>query len=215
LAGVPGRAQELPLRAPAGVVLLFTVSFLAAPARARAQDAPAPPVLPGYLELSLRLGSVHRQTSPVMGAAALLGLTPGWRVGGAGFSLLERVDLEIPPPLQNLELHLGYAGLLVERSIASLSSASDSPPAALLLARLLVGAGNAEVRDSATGSRLHSDNFGVIEPTITVQAPLARLVSAGASAAYRMVGGVDGLAGIEEENLRGWSIGLLLGFGPF
>jgi hypothetical protein len=156
---------------------------------------------------------VHGQTSPLVGAAALLGVSEDWRVGGAGYSLLERVDLEIPPPLETLELHLGYAGVLLERGLGSLSGAS--PRAATFIARVMLGAGNAEVRDSATGARLRSDNFALIEPTITVLAPLSGVVSGGASASYRMVGGVDGLQDIDEENLRGWSVGLLVRFGPF
>jgi hypothetical protein len=182
----------------------------------RAQDLPArsDEAVEGYLEVTLRLASVQRQTSPLLGAAALLGVSRNWRLGGAGFSLLERVDLEIPPPLENLQLHLGYAGLLVERGVRSLTG-PDSPRGATLSARLMIGAGNAEVRDSASGSRLRSDNFVVMEPTITLQTPLSGFVHGGASASYRMVGGVDGLQDIEEENLRGWSIGLLLAFGPF
>ena len=213
---MPGRAQELPLRALAGL-LIFVFFVRAAPIDAQAPDASGPPpgVVQGYLELSLRLAGVHGHTSPLIGAAALLGVAPEWRVGGAGFSMMGRVNLEIPPPLETLELHIGYAGLLVERQVRSLSAPIDSGRTATLVARLLIGAGNAEVRDSATGGRLRSDNFAVLEPTLSVESSLSSAISAGASAAYRVVGGVDGLQDVEEKSLRGWSIGVLLRFGPF
>jgi hypothetical protein len=169
----------------------------------------------GFLELSLSVASVRAQTSPLLGAAALLGVSPAWRVGGAGFSMLERVNLEIPPPLENLELHIGYAGVLVERVLRSLSTSPASGRSAALMARMILGAGNGEVRDAATGARLRSDNFAVVEPAVSVQVPLSRLISAGAAAGYRVVSGVDGLQSVEEENLRGWSLGLLFRVGPF
>jgi hypothetical protein len=217
VAELPGRAQEIPLRALACILLIFILSVRAAPTGAQAPDTPATSsdVVRGFFELSLRLAGVHGRTAPLIGAAALLGVSPKWRVGGAGFSQMDRVDLELPPPLETLELHIGYGGLLFEREVRALTAPSDSGRSGTLVARLLIGAGNAEVRDSSTGSRLRSDNFALVEPTISVESPLSAEVSAGASAAYRMVGGVDGLQDIDEKNLRGWSIGVLLRFGPF
>jgi hypothetical protein len=202
---MPGRAQELPLRALARVLLIFVLSFGAAPLRAQEPDAPFPadPVR-GFLELSLGATSVRRQTSPLLGAAALLGVSSDWRVGGAGFSMM----------VENLELHIGYAGLLVERVLRPLYTPDSGRPANVV-ARLTIGAGNGEVRDAATGARLRSDNFAVLEPALSLQVPLSRLISAGATAGYRVVGGVDGLQGVEEENLTGWSLGLLIRAGPF
>jgi hypothetical protein len=214
---VPGRDQELPLIRAAGALLLLTFLLLAAPARAQQPDAPPsePHVVQGYLDASVRLARVHGRTTPLVGVEAVLGIQNGWRFGGAGFSMLDRIDLEIPPPRQNLELHIGYGGLLLERSFQQGAVAQESAPQAGLVARLLIGGGNAELRDAATGSRLRSDNFFLLEPQVSLEAPLSGIVSGGAVAGYRFAVGVDGLQDIGESHLRGWSIGLLLRFGPF
>jgi hypothetical protein len=211
---VPRRIQELPLRRFA-VGALF-IAFLVCPTALRGQDlqspAPAAGEVEGFLEVTARLTRVHDQNAPILGLAAFLGLSGGWRAGGAGFFLLDRIGLDIPPPLQDLELNIGYAGLFLQRSFY-LSPGSSTRPT--LSPRLLIGAGNAEVRDSGTESRLRSDNFLVLEPTLSFEAAMAGRISVGAVAAWRSVVGVEELQNIEERSLEGWSLGLVMRFGPF
>ena len=158
---------------------------------------------------------MHGQTSPVVAVAALLGLSGSWRAGGAGYISLERIDLGAPPPLQDLELHVGYGGLLIERSIPFRAATQEGRRSQGLFARLLLGGGNAEVRNAVTSSRLRSDNFLAVEPAIGFEAPLSNWASAAVVGAYRLFIGVDGLQNIEEENLRGGAIGLSIILGPF
>lgn len=211
---MPGRSQELPLRRFA-VGALF-VAFLLCPTALRGQDPepslPSSSEVDGFLEVTPRLTRVHGHNAPILGFGAFLGLGGEWRAGGAGFFLLDRIGLDIPPPLQDLELNIGYAGLFLQRSF---NLSPDSPTRPELSPRLLIGAGNAEVRDSGTESRLRSDNFLVLEPTLSFQAAMAGRVSVGAVAAWRSVVGVEELQNIEERSLKGWSLGLVISFGPF
>jgi hypothetical protein len=182
----------------------------------RAQDADSASVtVAGFIEVSPRLSRVHGQTSPIVQVAALLGFSSGWRAGGAGFFSLERINLGIPAPLEDLELHLGYGGLVLERSHRVRGGAGGNVGGANFTTRLLLGGGNAEVRDAATAARLRSDNFFVLEPALGFEASLTDWASLGLVAAYRIVIGVDGLLDIDEKNLRGGSIGLSVRLGPF
>jgi hypothetical protein len=169
----------------------------------------------GFIELSTRLARVHGQTSPLIGVIALLGLAGDWRAGGAGLFLLERVGLEVPSPLPETNLHLGYGGLVVDRVVRLGGDPARSSGKAQMLARLLIGGGHAEEKDAATGTRLRSDNFLLLEPAVHLEAALVHWASAGVGVAYRFAIGVDGLQNIEEENLRGGSFGVSIRFGPF
>jgi hypothetical protein len=184
---------------------------------AQQQDpSPSPPrVAEGFLELGPRLTRVNGQASPLLGAATLLGLGDRWRAGGAGLFLLTPIDLEIPPPLPALDLHMGYGGVFLERSSRAAPPRGERAEGAGWHLRLLVGAGNAEVRDSGTGARQRSDNFVVVESTMSIQVPLARRVDGGLVAGYRWVAGVDGLGDIDAADLNGISVGLAVRLGPF
>jgi hypothetical protein len=214
---MPKRPEELPLRRPPRWLLLSLLLSWPAALEAQEQDASLSPVriIEGFLEVTPRLTRVLGQTSPLLGAAAALGIWDRWRVGGSGHFLLERVDLEIPPPLPGLELHLGYGGVLVERSSRAAFQAVEPTGAPNWLVRFLVGAGNAELRDSGTGTRQRSDNFLVVETSISLELPVARRVHGGLVAGYRWVTGVDGLGAVEEADLRGVSVGFGLRLGPF
>jgi hypothetical protein len=170
----------------------------------------------GFLEVSPRLTRLHGQTSPMVQVAALIGFPGGWRTGGAGFLSLERVSLGVPPPLPELELHVGYGGLVIERALRRQSDGTTEARAPVgISSRLLIGGGSAEIRDAATGSRVRSDNFLALEPALGVGASVAGRVSIGVAAAYRLAIGVDGLQNIEEGSLRGASLGLWIRIGPF
>jgi hypothetical protein len=169
----------------------------------------------GFIELTTRVARVQGQTSPLIGVIALLGLAGDWRAGGAGLLLLERISLDVPAPLPETNLHFGYGGLVVDRVMRLGGGPARSGGRTQMLARLLVGGGNAEEKDAATGTRLRSDNFLLLEPAVQLEAALVDWASAGVAVAYRFAIGVDGLQNIEEENLRGGSFGVSIRFGPF
>jgi hypothetical protein len=147
-----------------------------------------------------------------LGIAALLQLAEHWRAGGAGLFFSGAIDLESEGPFAGAKLHMGYGGLIVERTLSNLPL-SSSPSS--LTGRVLWGLGNASVRDPITRVRFLSDNFFVAEPSLILAAQLHSLVSAGVLAAYRIALGVQDLDRVDGAQLRGWSVGLSLKVGPF
>jgi hypothetical protein len=115
----------------------------------------------------------------------------------------------VAPGSATARLHFGYAGARV-----SFAPAPDRFPGARVA--LLFGAGNADVEDLALGGPLDSDNGAVLEPAIVYSRPLIPRVAATGTLAWRNVRGFSLLGGgVRSRDLRGPSIGVGLGIGPF
>lgn len=158
----------------------------------------------GYLQLEPRIGRVDGSTLPSLGGAVLLGFSDRWRIGGSAHLLARAHDLDRPEPLPAQELRAGYGGVLIEWSAT-----------AAWALRLLVGAGNGEIFDSATGSRVRSDNFFLVEPSFGLDASVADRIRVGGTVAYRRAIGVQGLGNVDEASLSGIGLGLVVRLGPF
>jgi len=151
-------------------------------------------------ELLWKPTRVAGRSRSLLGATFGFGLTPRTSVGGAGFQLTGRVLLGSPTDLHRTALDFGYGGLVVERLAPSHRSWA-------LAASLLLGAGHATARRD--GVELGSDNFGVLEPTISIVRALAGPLGVRVGGGYRFVFGVDDLDGVRPSDLRGAT--LLLG----
>lgn len=208
---MPGRVAELPLSRIRSVLLLFLLA--PGPGSLRAQEPEGRPYVlgsvRGHVELSAGLTSLHGEAVGVLGAAGLLSFSPRWRAGGAGL-VLGRVSLD-DPAAPGEELSMGYGGVLVRWSPGS----APGDPGLPWEVGALVGAGNAEVRDPVAGVRRGSDNFLVLAPTVSLRKHLAERVGAAVAAGWRLAFSVDDLAGVDEGDLRGWTLGLELRLGPF
>ena len=214
----PRSEEELPLKR----LLRVLLSLLVVPGCLHAQEADStgrsPGRVDGFLELSARLVRVEGETAPLLGGALLVGLPRRWRAGGAAFVLAERVAQDAAPGALETELRMGYGGALLAWSSGpdgpapSARSAGLSPRWSLAL---LVGAGNAELRDIVSGVRLRSDNFFLLEPAVTVELELLSRLSTGVLAGYRVPLGVEDLNGLQERDLGGWTMGVSARLGPF
>jgi hypothetical protein len=160
---------------------------------------------------------IHGSTKPLLEGGALLQVGEMWRAGGAGLFMVGTVELDATPTLPTSQLHLGYGGAMVERVLRPRLS-EEGPGVASRLAvcgRLLFGVGNANARDAVTRVRYLSDNFFVVEPTVSVSLPLGPWAEGGALLGYRIPLGVEDLGGLEAGDLRGLSLGIALQLGPF
>lgn len=159
---------------------------------------------------------MHRGTKLLLGAAGLLELGGFWRAGGGGHFFTSGVDLDSEPPLPSTRLHIGYGGLVVERTLRPASNSTSSLTERVSVrGRMLVGMGNANVRDAVTRVRYQSDNFFVAEPAIQFALPLYERTEAVALFAYRIALGVNDLGKVDSGSIRGWSLGIALQAGPF
>ena len=215
MARLPRAREELTLRRVPSLAILGLL--ILAPAVLEAQEAAAPSRarrVHGYVEASPRLTRLHGETALLMGGAALLGFSPRWVFGGAGFALLDELSLD---DASSPSLEVGYGGITVEWSPWAVSRAgADTTRYSRNLAfGLLAGAGNAELRDAALGTRLGSDNFAVVEPTMRLSVPLATRAAVSVAAAYRLVFSVEDLDGVGADDLRGPGLGLQVRLGPF
>jgi hypothetical protein len=182
------RALLVPALLVAGALGPWTTSPVSAQA---ARD-----LAPAWLDVSVGVTSVVGQTSPTAAGSLLLGVAPGFSLGGGGRILLGTRALAGPVPEADQRLRFAYGGLLGQMLL------SDTADRRVWI-RLLAGAGNGKVDLAATGTPVASDNFGVVEPEVGGALLLWGPLHAGAAVAYRIVFGVEDLQGVTTSDLRG------------
>lgn len=143
----------------------------------------------------------------MVGGAAGLTVGRSFTVSGVAYVLPSRIAFASPAAPDELEVTMGYGGVRVHRDFGS------GPPG--IGAELLLGAGNAEVRDPVTEVRFGTDNFVVVQPMATAGTTLSSRFRFEAAVGWRFLLGVEDLAGLEAEDLGGWSAEMRLSAGPF
>jgi hypothetical protein len=171
-------------------------------------------VLTGLAEVSARAARFHGSVRPLLGVVGLLGLSEEWRLGGGGLLVSGGTELKTTGPLAGSQLHMGYGGVVLERTLRVIPVERLSNPSSLN-GRILLGVGNASVRDPVTRIRFRSDNFAVVEPALLLVLRPHAWLGGAALASYRIAMGVEDLGEVDASELRGWSIGLSLQLGPF
>lgn len=160
------------------------------------------------IEATARLTSVHHELAPLVGGAALVRLSDRFSIGGGGWILLAEREVEGEGAFPRQQLGFGYGGLVVEVGTFSISGVAG------FAARTLLGAGNAELRDVVTGTRVASDNMLVVEPEILLGFPLAARMSGGIGLSYRHAWRVQDLGALGRRDLSGPSLALYVRVGP-
>lgn len=159
-----------------------------------------------FLGAFLRTTRIAGSMELMLGGEASLRFREHFTVGAAGGGLLEPAPLLRSESDLGLDLRVGYGGLVFGYEPSPQWTASPA-------ARVLVGAGNAEVRAIPVGNRLGSDNFLVVEPEARLHLRVAPGVFAGLAVGYRMVFGVQDLPDVSPEDLRGLSLTASVFFG--
>jgi hypothetical protein len=129
-------------------------------------------------------------------------------IGGGGAVLVHSRRIGGDPIYPDRGLGFGYGGLTVEVVVPPVGSAVD------LSIRTLVGAGNVDLTDNATGTRLESDNMFVVEPELVIRRQLQPWLRIGASASYRFIRGVDGIDVDATGDLQSFAFGIGVSVGP-
>lgn len=182
----------------------IALCLLVAPLSAQDEAPSAPPDIRAFLDAEVGLTRLHGEASTLLGGAAGLRVSDSWAFGGAGYVLPSAIEVgEVE--FQEVEMLLGFAGIAAEWRPG---------PGASWFVRGVVGAGNVDVRDAATGTQLDSDNVFVLAPTagyvVRLRGPWALVPKIG----YRFVTGVQDLRGVEPADLRSVSFGVAIRLSP-
>ena len=160
----------------------------------------------GSRDVSALIGGLYKSTRLAGGTHSMVGVkaavvfTGGIEIGGVGIKVLEPVDISVGAG-GLVELRTGYGGItFTKRELLG----------GWIGAGFLLGAGNAELRALPVGNQLGSDNFLVFEPEVTVKLPSWSVVHSALGAGYRFVTGVDDLPALSGDDLRGFTVTLMV-----
>lgn len=210
MADLSGRTAERGLKASLRLLLALALTGTGFPAPVNAQEAPpqGPPRAGATLEGGFGLTSIHGEAATLLRGMVLLSRSSRLAFGGGGGVLVPDRSLGGDPVFPDRKLGFGYGGVVVEVAGPRLGASTATS------LRALVGAGNVDLRDRASGARLGSDNVFVTEPEVTVRRRLSSRLYMGASLSYRVVTGLNDIDDVEAEDLGGFSLGIHLRIGP-
>lgn len=188
---------------------LHLVGWLCSATSVVGQAPPSPRLGPegnvgAHMGAFLGVGTLKGILSPQLGGRIGVDLSPWLRVGGEGTVVLDapRVLPEDTPDAT--ELSLGYGGVFLELSPASVGSAN------LWSAGILLGAGTARIRSARLGSELDSRNFFLAEPSVARHLRLRGPLVGETRLAYRIPLNARPPLGVRPADLRGASLRITL-----
>jgi hypothetical protein len=130
------------------------------------------------------------------------------RIQVGGEARIALADATVERTGSVVRLHFGYAGARV-----SVLPAPARWPALWL--GLLVGEGNADVKERALGTLVDSDNGLVIEPSASWRRTLLPRLVASADLSWRFASRFALTGAVRSRDLSGPALGLTLSVGPF
>ena len=139
----------------------------------------------------------------MLGGEASLHFSQHFSIGAAGGGLLKAVPVVESSSDLGTDLRMGYGGLLFGYESRTNHTVS-------LAGRVLLGAGNAEVRAVPVGNELGADNFLVLEPEVHLRVHTVGRLYLGFAAGYRLVLGVQDLPTVVADDLEGASLTITL-----
>jgi hypothetical protein len=157
--------------------------------------------------LSLRptLSHAAGEALSLLAIGAAIRVSPRVELGGEGVFGLNRVRVSPSGSPDHLDLTLGYGGLHLRYHAGGPAAPSGWSGG------LLVGAGTGRVHSALANAEVGTENFAVLETSISHMWHIRHGIRGGISGAYRVVAALDPLPGMEEgEGLGGLSLSLVL-----
>ena len=198
-------------QAPKGMrTTLLLLLVLALPGSLRAQAGPPSSIRDGRVRSAVAFtvqGSRIAGSSRVhLGGWAGLVLGGHFLVGGGGFAPTQNVELPGTDSGTGFLLRMGYGGLVFRywKPLDLGVTASGG---------MLLGAGHARVRDRLQGTELGSDNFFVLEPTLSLAHPLLSWLHIEGTLGYRKALDVEDLPTVSAADLSSFTGALSLRVG--
>lgn len=187
--------ETRPLRAGARLIRVALAVAFGLPALGGglgAQEARAP----ARVEAGVGATALHGSLAPIGSAGLLFALSERISIGGVGAFALNGTRLPGNSPAEDLELTVGWGGFAGE---VRLAASGDRR----LWLRLVAGAGTARVDLALVGTRIGSDNFGVLVPELGGGLQVRGPIHLAAAFGYRLPIGVEDLPATSGEDLRG------------
>lgn len=187
--------------------LLLFLTLAAPPALARAQQEGG---REAHASVVAAVGAtrVQGEATTTMGGAALLSLGGPLAIGGGGWVMTGKTNVEGQTPGARYDFRMAYGGLAAQARIAG----DDDHGVEI---RALVGAGNGKIRIPVVGTLIAADNFGVVEPEVVGTIRLFPAVRVEASFAWRWAFGVEDLPGVSPDDVGGYSARIGFAVGGF
>ena len=172
----------------------------------------------GYLGFSMYGTSFDGDEGLLVGGRLAWIMNHHLAIGVSGFGLTSDITFDgLNLDRELYEFSFGYGGLLIEPIFFSKQPLHFTTP-------ILIGAGGASfynniryydnVNDEWRNFNEEGDAFFVIEPGNEAELNIFKFMRLGAGASYRYLAGVD-LAGLDSDQLNGFSVGLTLKMGIF
>jgi len=189
---------------------MILAAVLLLPDGVAARQTSTPSEARAAVDAGLRPTLLAGRASVLMGGTGLLGVHGRVMFGGGGWIQLGESALDTGGSDAGFRLRLAYGGLVVDWLLADRA-------AGRITVRTLIGAGNGKVFLTAGGTEAETgaDNFGVVEPEVTLQRRLLGHLHATAGVGYRIVFGLEDLTGVADGDVRGPSLRVGLGLRNF
>ena len=189
-------------------ILLGILLLLPGPLRAQEGrgDSPATPRAGSAAAFLIKSSEVAGTGRYLVGGWAGLVFGDHFALGGGGVAITEDVELQGSGSTTGFYLGGGYGGILL-KYWGGFSYGFTGE------AGLLLGAGQAEVRDGLSGHQVGAENFLVMEPEISLFYNLYRQVYLGASGGYRFTSSLEDLPRVSPHDLQSFTATLSLRLG--
>lgn len=160
-----------------------------------------------FLSFDVQRTSIRDRTRYMVGGAAGFEFpigTSGHRfsIGGSAFVLGNDVTIPLGGQGLDLELGLGYGGIVVDYILPIPGTRIEAS------AGTLFGAGNADLRNPVSGLQADSDNLFVVEPHLSLRHPLAGPLWLSVTGGYRWTDGLSLSSGIDADDLKGATVAI-------
>lgn len=153
---------------------------------------------------SVGLATVKGSIAPQAGGRLGVDLLPWLRAGGEGTFVLGTRPVASGDRSDEPELRLGYGGVFLE--VARRRLDGDDPWAV----GLLLGAATARIHSPILESDLDSQNFFLLEPSVSRRLRLRGPILLEGAVAYRFPLNAEPMVGVQPRDLRGGSVRLVL-----
>lgn len=174
--------------------------------------------LAGFGGADLKVGDIKNGRGLIVGGYGGLLINRTYMFGLAGYGLATENEFNgiIPggSETKKLNLHMGYAGLMLGATILRKELIHLSVP-------VLIGAGSVDISDQNffdngfdTDFTIESSVFFVVEPGLQLEFNITNFFRIAAGASYRQVQGSD-LVNLDDEDLTDWISSVSFRFGKF
>ncbi len=162
-----------------------------------------------YAGQSTKFTAVDGAFAPMLGGRAGWIIDHTFVIGGAGYSMLDKIETDFILSERPVEILLAYGGL-------QLMYIGNSHQLVQYEVGTLIGFGGLNYRDRGTDADLpNSDHIFVMEPEAVLVMNITQFLQVSSGLSYRWVSGIDHEEVARDSDLSGPAVSLMLSLGMF